>query len=181
MTTTDIKSAALRVAEAERALAEAQERQQATSAKAAQLRDRLDAMLARRAQIRTDLDAGRLDDREAGGLLALVAEDEADLRALLEQAVAEEAAAVPGRERQELEAARGALRQAVAIAKVEALREHVMQAEAALLAALGRSGELLREAGRPVGMREVWQPSNDMVRACAMNVLPPPSAPGMGG
>ncbi|GAB1424250.1 hypothetical protein MASR2M16_14840 [Thauera terpenica] len=180
MSSLEMKTACERVARAEQQLADAEERQRVAAAKTGALRERLAAVAARRQQVRADLDAGKLDDREAGGLLALVGEDEADLRELVERAVEEESAAAPVRERQEVAVAQAALQQAVAVGKVETLHQHIRACEAALLGALGSAGELLREAGMPVGLRSVWQPSNDAVRAVAHGVLPPPSAPGRG-
>lgn len=181
MTSLDVKTAAERVARAEQQLADAEGRRTVAAAKVVQLRERLAAVTARRTHIRERLAAGELSDREGGGLLGLADEDAADLRALLDQAAAEEAAAAPVREQQDLVGAQAALQQAVAAAKVDAVREYLKHAEEALLAALGRGGELLREAGLPVGLQILWQPSNHTVRAVAQRVLPPPSAPGMGG
>lgn len=180
MTTIDLKTAAERVARAEQALADAEGRRTVAAAKVAQLRERLAAVASRRAQIRADLDAGKLDDREAGGLLALVGEDEADLRELVERAGAEEAAAAPVREQQDLSAAQAALRQVVGVAKVESYRDHLRKLDEAVVATLGAVGPVLREAGQPVDLRSIWQPSNHIFRAVAQKVLPPPSAPGRG-
>lgn len=180
MITIDVITAAERVAHAEQQLRDAEERHRVAVAKTGALRERINVVTARRQQIRVDLDAGKLDDREAGALLALADEDASDLRALVERAAAEESVAAPVREQQDLVAAQAALKQAAALGKVEALREHIRACEEALLTALGSAAELLRQAGVPIGLRSVWQPSNHSVRAVAHGVLPPPSAPGRG-
>jgi hypothetical protein len=170
MTTLSIQTAAERIAEAEQGLADAEQRREVAAAKVVQLLGRLESISARRAQIRVDLEAGVLSDREAGGLIALASEDECDLRELLNQAEKTARSADPISERQVLAAAKKALDHAQGVARVEALRTHVLKAEEALVSALGLAGEALRQAGLPVGLRSVWMPTNNMLRAVAHSV-----------
>src|SRR3546814_15422253 len=78
----DIERAARDLAQAEADLQDARQRHADLLAEVSAVEARLQDVAARRAKVREDLAAGTLTDREAGGLLALVDEDAADLRQL---------------------------------------------------------------------------------------------------
>src|SRR3546814_966139 len=84
----DIERAARDLAQAEADLQDARQRHADLLAEVSAVEARLQDVAARRAKVREDLAAGTLTDREAGGLLALVDEDAADLRQLLADAQA---------------------------------------------------------------------------------------------
>src|SRR3546814_14664016 len=96
---------------------------------------------ARRAKVREDLAAGTLTDREAGGLLALVDEDAADLRQLLADAQARAATAAPMAEQNVLSLAKSAIERTGREIAFPALHVRVVELEQEFMQALGTLSE----------------------------------------
>lgn len=167
-----IASAAEHVARAEQALNDALARADELGAEVENIEQRLVAVEQRRGDIRADLEAGQLTDREAGGLLSLVAEDDSDLRTLLAEAVAAAKGAEPIAENAALKTAQQALETVKAEAELDALRDHIRQAEAALVDGLRAAGPLLRRLGIVASPARVWSPTVQLREALNFSRLP---------
>lgn len=170
-----LRGAAVRLAGAEQKLADTESDLDEAATHVQSIRDRLRDVERRRADLRRDLETGKLTDREAAGLAALVADDASDLRELLAGAekTVEAARAVVDARRADVQAAESGLRRQRALAELDALRLHVEMAERALLDALAAAESPLRAAGRAAAVRSLWNPSGDLLRAVSTGALPP--------
>lgn len=172
MMNAQIEAAAHELSFAESALADAQQRHEAALAEVAAIKQRIEAVAARRAQIRADLAAGALDDRQAGGLLALADEDAADLRQLLADAQVRAAAVAPVAEQNALSLATTALVRAERECAFQALHERVVELEAAFMQALGTLYELGQDLGRGRSLSGIYRPGEELRRVLVHNAPP---------
>lgn len=168
----DIERFAREVAQAEADLQDAQQRHEAAQAEVSTVQARLDAVSARRAQIRADLAAGSLDDRQAGGLLALADDDAADLRQLLTDAQGRAAAAAPVAEQNALSLATTALDRAERECAFQALHVRTQELEAAFLRALASLYEQGQSLGRGRSLSGTYRTSDEMRRVLVHNAPP---------
>jgi hypothetical protein len=160
-----VEIAAHAVAQAERALSEAEKRHQIASDHAELVRSRVVETEARRQNVRVKQTAGELDDRAAGALLAAVGEDLADLRTMLDEALHGVETTRPVREQNALDEARAALERAELQAQFEALRGHVGEIEDVMLGALARLHDLGTHLGKPRTLTAHYTFSSPMTRA----------------
>lgn len=168
----DIERAARDLAQAEADLQDAQQRHEAALADVVAIERRIEAVAARRAQIRADLAAGALDDRQAGGLLALADEDAADLRQLLTDAQARAAAVAPVAEQNALSLATTALARAERECAFQALHGRVAELEAAFMQALGTLYELGQDLDRGRSLSGIYRPGEELRRVLVHNAPP---------
>lgn len=171
-----IEFSARQLAQAEEALQAAHQRHQEATAEVGMLEERLQAVTARRERIRVDLASGSLSDREAGGLLAAVDEDLADLHRLVDEARARATAAVPAAEQRAFDMARLAVERIGRENLFAALLGRVLELERAFLAALGALCQQGEALGRGRYVSSVFVPSETLRRALWSNVPPPPPA-----
>jgi chromosome segregation ATPase len=165
MNTTVIEAAARRLATAEHALNEANDRHQAASDHVATIRARIDEAEARRQRYRADLAAGRLDEREAGGLLATVNEDLSDLAGLLREAERHPDLSAPASAQAELDAAQADFERAQKDLQFNALVDHAREIERVFLATLAELHALGTQLGRPRSIQAVYRFTPDLMAA----------------
>ncbi|HEY9572632.1 MAG TPA: hypothetical protein VIR76_05865 [Pusillimonas sp.] len=168
----DIERAARDLAQAEADLQDARQRHADLLAEVSAVEARLQDVAARRAKVREDLAAGTLTDREAGGLLALVDEDAADLRQLLADAQARAATAAPMAEQNVLSLAKSAIERTGREIAFQALHVRVVELEQAFMQALGTLYEQGQVLGRGRSLSGVYRPSNEM-RLVLLHNQPP--------
>lgn len=168
----EIERAASVLAQAEVALQDAQQRHQAALGEVAVVQGRLDAVAARRVKVREDLGAGRLTDREAGGLLALADEDLADLHGLLVDAQGRASAAAPVPEQNALSLAMAELDRAEREAAFRVLHGRTQELEMEFMRALARLYELGQGLGRGRSLSGIYRPGEDLRRVLVYNAAP---------
>jgi chromosome segregation ATPase len=167
-----IETAAQGVAHAEQRLAEAQERYQAAVDHRSLIHQRIAEAEARRQDIRTQMAAGDLSNKEAGGLLAVVDEDLADLQKLLAEAERRVREAEPVREREAVTLAQRHLGQAKLQAEFDALHQHVGQIETVFVDALRRLADLGEQQGHPRHMGRIYRFDHELQSAILHNQPP---------
>lgn len=168
----EVHAAAL--ARAESALIEAEQAADQAAAHADLLRGRIASQAERLDQIRKDHSAGKVSDREAGGLAALATADRQDLEHLHHAAEtdvqAARQAAEAARERRDL--AQQALSRAASAIEFDALSRRIESIEGVLTSALAELFRLAVEAGKPRDIASVWKPTPALYRALVLRVPP---------